>query len=269
VVEPVDTHVDSVAIWPMTTAAEITAWERDHSTYPFLVDPEATLLAFAKSYLGIANAYVDMSPGPPADGVNNTGVADPPVICRRSTATGRPVCFDAPYPDVRGVTSMESRDLRLDDAVDGARNTGAGIGVRVASPFVVSGTYEGPDRVIDVELRASPADGGKTISRGRAKVRGGRWSLTLHFTTSALTGSVLAVADGGGDGGIGSAAAAHVSFLRSGPSAAASPPTSADSPAEFVAVDAERRLGLYETETAALCVGSRPIGAATAPRTRS
>ena len=228
----------SIAVWPLTTEAEVAAWKADPAGYEFLGDRGATALAFAKDYLGLATPAIDTS--------------GERVVVRRTAE-------DADRPIYVGTLDMagggERPYLVTGMSADGVTITGPRPGYSVTRSFSVSGTFAGADQVIDVELRTAPSAGGKTIAKARATIGPAGWHAILeHVSTVARTGSLLVTTDSGLDGGLAGSVAMRIAFAeetRSAPSARTAPPINDRAyPAQFVAVE-DGRIGLYDTKTGA------------------
>jgi hypothetical protein len=237
------------AIWPLTTRDEVRTWAADHATYPSLETANGSALAFARNYLGVADAAV---------------------VARN--ATGGDHAFDVTRP-VNGsahvVTALTVRGFGNDGGapfvVTGASSPEVTIerpanGGAVGKPLAAHGTFQTVDPSFTVTLRAdSPGSAPVDLASGRA-VTGppNVWDLTLQFTTTARTGSLLVTNGSAVDSGIASAAAVPVTFG-----------TAAALPGTFVSVR-DGRVALFATATGALiryltdapATGAGPVSAA-------
>jgi hypothetical protein len=219
------------AIWPLTTRDEVAGWEADHATYPSLAAADTSALAFAKNYLGVKDASV-----------------------AARNATGGDRAFDVTRP-VNGsahvVTSLVVRGFGNDGGapfvVTGATSPEAaierpGAGDAAGNPLAAHGTFHAVDPSFTVTLRADgPGSAPVDLASGKA-VTGppNVWDLTLAFTTTARTGSLLVTNGSLVDGGFASAAAVPVTFG-----------TAAALPGTFVSVR-DGRVALFATATGAL-----------------
>ncbi|MDQ1713229.1 MAG: hypothetical protein QOE45_2679 [Frankiaceae bacterium] len=189
------------AIWPLTTKAEVAAWQADRATYPSLATPRGSALGFARNYLGIADASVVMrnTLGP----IHTVFDVTRPVNGATAVVTTLDVVdFGQPASGPWVVTAARSDAIAID-------RPGA-----VSSPFAAHGTYRAVDPAFTVTLRAdgsgsAPVD----LASGRA-VTGppNVWDCTLSFTTAARTGSLLVTDRSLADGGLAAAAAVPVTF---------------------------------------------------------
>jgi hypothetical protein len=192
------------AIWPLTTLAELNAWQADHTTYPALATPRDSALAFAHGYLGIPDAVV----------APTTATA---------TATGGTV---ARYTVSRAgfvVTTLEVREFGMAGGapylVTLAANDDLTIktplpGMSSDTPLVANGTYRAADPSIVVTLRADgPGTAPDQLATGHA-VTGPPdvWEARLPFATTARAGSLLVTNASLRDGGVESAAAVPLWF---------------------------------------------------------
>jgi hypothetical protein len=237
------------AIWPLTTRGEVAVWAADHATYPSLETADGSALAFARNYVGVKDAAV---------------------VAR--TATGGDHAFDVTRP-VNGsahvVTSLTVRGFGNDGGapfvVTGATSPEVaverpGAGDAVGNPLAAHGTFRTVDPSFTVTLRADgPGSAPVDLASGKA-VTGppNVWDLTLAFTTTARTGSLLVTNGSLVDSGVASATAVPVTFG-----------TAATLPGTFVSVR-DGRVALFATATGTLiryltdvpAAGTGPVSAA-------
>ncbi|HVF18931.1 MAG TPA: hypothetical protein VNA14_01645 [Mycobacteriales bacterium] len=233
---PTADSLASIAIWPLTTEAEVAAWKRDPSGYEFLGDKGSTALHFARDYLELTEPMLDTS-------------GDRIVVLRRADGAAQPL-----YVGTLDITGGGERPYLV-------RSMSAS-GLSIVSPQATEvlgrvvrahGNFAGVDQVVDVELRSSPAAGGVVMARTRAEIGAEGWEATLEYVSSgARTGSLLVTTDSGLDGGLAGSVAIPVAFApdSSPASTAATARSRPDGayPAQFVAVEGGR-IGLFDTKT--------------------
>ena len=199
-VRPVDTDEPIDAIWPLTTTGEVTAWQRDRSTYPALGSARTSALAFARNYVGIPGATVTPLQGD--FGENLFQVHNGDLTVSRVTVRGFGKDGTAPFV----VTYAEANALRILTPSAGAA---------VDGKVVARGVVEGVEAVVDVSLRADgPGSAPVELVEQRASLVAaeGTWAADLAFRTSSRTGSVLVTVPTQRDGSVGAAAAVPVTF---------------------------------------------------------
>jgi hypothetical protein len=200
------------AIWPLTTRGEVDGWLADRSAYPSLATTGGSALAFARNYLGIADATVAQVPG---EHDSQTWEVRRPGSSRVVSSL-----------DVRGFGDASSAPYLVTVATsEWLRMTAPGLDATVTSPLHAHGTYTDVDPGISVVVRADAARAAPAGLGTSPAVTGPPdvWDATVSFTTRAHTGSVLVVNRDNRDGGLTAAYAVPVTF---GP---------ATTPATFVA----------------------------------
>lgn len=236
-----------VGVWPFTTLAEESEFRSSGRAQrePYLANPHDAALQFAKQYLGIAEPVIR------AVRPNEYNACCRRAVFRKIEGTDQEVA-------VTEVTMNDGTNGRPYYVV-GARGGSITVtsppvapGNYVASPLTVTGTFAGVDQPIDVILRAAPSAGGGEIARARAEVGPGGWTATLHFSSTAKTGSLLVTTYSNADGGPADAFAAPIGFIEEtspAPTATVSdPPMSGLYPAQFVGVESQR-IALYDTRS--------------------
>ncbi len=189
------------AIWPLTTTAEVRAWTLDHSIYPSLATEDGAALGFARTYVGIADASVsEVGPGTydvtrPVNGTQRTV----------TTVTVEGFALDGGAPYV--VTLATSPSVAIDRPAAGDD---------VTSRLAAHGTYQTVDPAFDVSLRADSGGSAPVVlATGRATTGPPNvWDVSLAFTTTASTGSLLVTNGSLIDSGLADAAAVPVTFGR-------------------------------------------------------
>jgi hypothetical protein len=241
----VDGHEPIGAIWPLTTTGEVAAWQADHATYPSLATPDGSALAFARTYLGIADASVTFVKG-------RQFTVTRPVNGKAFTVTTLDVAAfgaqnDAPFL----VTAAHSDAIAIATPQPDTAVTG---------PLAAHGTYRVVDPALDVSVRAD--DGGTApVILATARATTGPpdvWDATLPFTTTAKTGSLLVTNGSTVDSGLAAAAAVPVVFDAAAAEAM---------PATFVAVR-DQRVAIVSTSTGNVVrylTAQQPGGGASAP----
>lgn len=236
----------AIAIWPLTTQAEVAGWQADPAQYPFLTDLDATATKFATEVLGIADPIIRSPEG------------DDVVCCTRQISRRVPgaaqeiavttlTMHDPTQGEPGYVVSAEADSLTL---------TAPTVGDDVGSPLVVTGTFAGTSQAIDVALRSAPAHGGRQIAKVRAEIGPDGWTATLDFAVAPRTPlSLFVTADSGADGGIADALATYLRYDAEGSAAATdaaapSPAAVGDAsyPSMFVGVQ-DGRIALFDTSS--------------------
>ena len=182
------------AIWPLTTRADVAVWEADPETYPALRTAKGAALAFARTYLGIANAEVL---GKEQAGESVWEARNGTLAASQLTVRGFGADGTAPYVVVRA---------HHDALLIATPKPGA----FVSGVFDATGTFEGVEPAIDVHLRgdAPAVSGGKV----RAETTAHGWTARLSAAGRTGTGSLLVTAPSGLDGSVAAAAAVPVRF---------------------------------------------------------
>ncbi|HEU0129732.1 MAG TPA: hypothetical protein VFQ85_01915 [Mycobacteriales bacterium] len=199
------------AIWPLTTRGEVRAWQADHAAYPSLATPEGAALAFARTYLGVADAAV-------------APVQGQVWAVHRNDPNGQP--YDVSRLTVQGFGDGGTAPFVVTLATAPGFTLGApAAGAAVTSPVEVRGTYRAVDPSFTVRVRADGAGSAPVeLATERATTSPPDvLSATLAFTTPSGTGSVLVTNASSTGGGISGAAAVPVTFARA--TAAAMPET--------------------------------------------
>jgi hypothetical protein len=192
--EPID------AIWPLTTTDEVRAWQGDQERYPSLRNATSSALAFARNYVGLADAEIQALEGNYGENRFEVRNGDGVVV---STLTVKGFGKDGTAPFV--VTLATSDAVRISTPVAGSSVWGT---------VQAEGTYEAVDPALDVTLRAD-AEAAAPVPLGTARAgtaEGNTWSASLTFTTSAKTGSLLVTNPSLKDGSVAAAAAVPLRF---------------------------------------------------------
>jgi hypothetical protein len=224
---PIPGNSPIAAIWPLTTTAEVRSWETDHSTYPSLDAANSAALAFAHTYLGIADASV-VANGERFDVTRP--VNGQPHVVTTLTVAGFGSGDGAPYV----VTLATSPSVSIDRPPAGALLT---------SPVAAHGMYRTVEPSFTVSLRADTG-GTDPVEVATAHATTGPpndWDASLTFATAASTGSLLVTNGSLVDSGLADAAAVPVTFGRAAGTA----------PAAFVA-SRDGRLAVFATATGKL-----------------
>jgi hypothetical protein len=217
------------AIWPLTTAAEMRAWQADRSTYPALSSVGDSALGFAHGYLGIADATVASIDARDMSFFFEVRRGD--VVVTTLELRGFGDRADAPYL----VVAARSDALVIDRPAPGDSAT---------SPLPAHGRFHDVDPAITVRVRADGSGSAPVELASERAVTGPPdvWDARLSFTTSAGTGSILATTGSLKDSGISAAAALPVTFAKA---------SAAPMPSTFVAVR-DQRVAVVSTATGAV-----------------
>jgi hypothetical protein len=192
------------AIWPLTTEAELMAWDADHATYPSLATADGSARAFARGYLGITDAVVQpTSPVKDREGrtvtrytVSRNGFAVTTLSLR-----GFGKRAGAPYL----VVLAANDSLTIQTPSPGGSSE---------SPLVAKGTYRLADPSIVATLYGDGPGSAPVRLASDHAVTGPPdvWDARLPFTTTLRAGSLLVTNASLRDGGIASAAAVPLWF---------------------------------------------------------
>jgi hypothetical protein len=188
------------ALWPLTTTREVEAWQDDHAAYPSLETASGSATAFARRYLGLADATVVALEG--NYGENDFEVRRDSAVVSTVSVKGYGEGGTAPFV----VTAARSDALTI--------STPAAGGAVDGTTLRVSGPYEAADPAIDVILRADDSGSAPVeLAKERATTSPPNvFAADLSFATTRRTGSVLVTLASLKDSGIAAAAAIPVTF---------------------------------------------------------
>ena len=195
---PATSNAPIHAIWPLTTDTEVAAWQADNTTYPSLATASNSALAFARNYLGVADADIVALEG--SFGENKFEVRRDGAVVSTVTVKGFGADGTAPFV----ATLAEAPDLRISSPAAASAVPGS---------FTAQGPYEAVDPAIDVTLRADTTGSAPVeLDKARATTGPGGWTAPMSYETDARTGSLLVTNASLRDEGIGSAAAIPLTF---------------------------------------------------------